>query len=111
MAELWAAQQRCSAPLALLQQHLGDAWAPIAAGVLERMVAEHGAGAQRLAMIALLSSGLKAGGATSCPDQRSKTHGIESPWRARRRSSQRTIRGVSSPAVVARASPATTSTA
>ncbi|MEO5731369.1 MAG: methyltransferase domain-containing protein [Byssovorax sp.] len=61
MAELWAAQQRCSAPLALLQQRLGDAWAPVAAGVLERMVAEHGAGAQRLAMIALLSSGLKAG--------------------------------------------------
>ena len=44
-------------------------------------------------------------------DQRSKTQGIESPWRARRRSSQRTIFGVSSPAVVARQRPATTSIA
>ena len=43
--------------------------------------------------------------------QRSKIQGIESPWRARRRSSQRTIFGVSSPAVVARQRPATTSTA
>jgi len=61
MAELWASQQRSSAPIVLLQQGFGDAWAPIAAGVLERLVAEHGAGPQRLAMIALLSSGLKAG--------------------------------------------------
>ena len=44
-------------------------------------------------------------------DQRSKTHGIERPCRARSRSSQSTIRGVTSRAVVASAEPAITSTA
>lgn len=60
-AEFWQTQQRCSAPLALLQRAFGDAWAPIGAGVLERMIAAHGAGPQRLAMIALLTEGVKAG--------------------------------------------------